>query len=72
MKVVPAPTEDTAGVELASTADGAANGKPEVLEPWVGGKARRECDAALDEAAMGGACWADERLGVPDRWQVSA
>jgi len=30
--------------------------KPEALEPWAGGKAGRECDMALDEGAMGGAC----------------
>jgi hypothetical protein len=64
---MPAPTKDTAGIELTSVADGAMNGKPEALEPWVGGQARRERNAALDEAAMGGACGADERLGVPNR-----
>lgn len=37
----PAPTEDTAGVELASAAKGAAIATPEVLarEPWAEGEA---------------------------------
>ena len=39
---VPAPTEDTIGVELASVAEGATTVKPEVLEPWARGEARRE------------------------------
>ena len=40
---VPAPTEDTAGVELASAAEGATTAKPEALEPWARGEAGHEC-----------------------------
>jgi hypothetical protein len=38
---VPAPTEDTAGVELVGTAERAAAAEPEALEPWAGDKAGR-------------------------------
>ena len=33
MNVIPAPTKDTAGIELASMAKAAASAKPEALEP---------------------------------------
>jgi hypothetical protein len=59
IKAVPARTEDTTSIELASMADGAATAKPEALEPWVRGEARRERDAALDETVTGGTCEAN-------------
>ena len=34
----PSPAEDTASVELASTAEGATTAKPEALGPGAGGK----------------------------------
>jgi len=49
MNAAPAPTEDTASIKPASMAEGAMTAKPEALEPWVGGKARRERDTVLDK-----------------------
>ena len=40
MKAVPSPTEDTAGVELASAAKGATNAKPEALRVLGGRRGR--------------------------------
>jgi len=51
MNAAPAPTEDTTSIKPASMAEGAVTAKPEALEPWVGGKARRECDTVLDKGA---------------------
>ena len=55
VKAIPAPTEDTASVELASPAKGAVTAKPEALEPWAGGEAGHERDTVLGEAAAAGA-----------------
>ena len=59
VNAAPAPTKDTAGIEHASVADGAATAKPEALEPWVGGEAGREHDTALDKAVAAGVCGTD-------------
>jgi hypothetical protein len=61
MKAIPAPTEDTAGIKLASTADGAVAVKPKALEPWARGEARHERDAALDKTVTGGTCEANDK-----------
>jgi hypothetical protein len=60
IKAVPAPTEDTASIELASMADGAVTVKPEALEPWVRGEAGCERNVVLDETATGGTCEAND------------
>jgi hypothetical protein len=59
MSTIPAPTKDTAGIELASVAKGARTAKSKVLEPWVGDEAGHKCDIAWDEGSMIGACRTD-------------
>jgi len=51
MNATPAPTEDTTNVKPTSMAEGATTPKPEALEPWAGGQARRERDTVLDKGA---------------------
>jgi hypothetical protein len=51
----PAPTKDTASVELSGAAERATTAKPEALEPWVGGKdARRLEITPRDDMPLGG------------------
>ena len=52
VNAIPASAEDTAGVELANVAKGAATVKPEALEPWAEGMAGRGHDTAPREGAI--------------------
>jgi hypothetical protein len=51
VKAVPAPTEDTTSVELASVAEGATMARPEALEPCMGCEGRQGCDKAPRDGA---------------------
>lgn len=56
---VPVLVKNTAGVELASAAEGGTTAKPEALEPCAGGKAGRERGTAPEVGVSGGACGTD-------------
>jgi hypothetical protein len=53
-KAIPAPTKNTAGVELAREAEGATTAKPEALGPLVGDEAKHEHEHKHDRALEGG------------------
>jgi hypothetical protein len=54
MKAVPAPTKDTAGVELAGVAERVTTAKPEALEPfWVEGEAWRGLNMVAARGPLG-------------------
>jgi hypothetical protein len=59
VNAAPVPTEDTAGVELASAAEGAATAKPEALEPRAGNEAGRGRNMAPQNDAAEGT-WENE------------
>jgi hypothetical protein len=54
VKAVHTPTKDTAGVELASVAEGAATAKHEALEPWGRGEDGRARDMAPRDGSTDG------------------
>lgn len=62
INAIPAPTNDTGSVKLASTAEGAMTTKPEALESCAGGMAGYGPLSATKECGRGQGC----NTGPPD------